>query len=1207
MYNVASKNGWLKECNWVGIKRVPSKYSLEEFLELAKGFTFSSDFSREYPRLYSAAQRNGWLKNYKWAGKKQSKKPTNTREVRFNTAKQFKYSADFRKSYPNLYITARTQGWLTDYTWFEKKPSTLKYTKEYCFEIALKYKHSSDFSRENPNVYNSACKYGWIKDYTWFERKPAKLKYSKEEVRNSALKYKTVADFCKHDRKLWSCAKSHGWLVEFDWLQKVRVDPGYWDVYENNRNEALKYKTRTEFEQNNGAAYKAACKNKFIGLYDWFERNRVDPGYWNNYNTNKAEALKYSTRTDFYKNSSVAYDYARLNGWLDTYDWFDTLRFTKDFVLKQLKSGDLDGMSRQQMIELIMHSKLSPALKVLVYTRPNSERSREAIRNLIRLYESKNTDAENQTAIENMEQEERKENERETRREVADNGLLSLIVQSPVTEPDHTDESGTQVTYTLPTVVTSQFRVNDETIKVDPTDKASKFLIEEDNAKLWNAMLYANEDGLADAEFEKIKAMECGNFSGYVRDMFVSEYEAVTSIKEDEDYRFYIDGKFCRPLLMQKLMAYKMSTHDCYGNWCGTGAGKTNAFLFSTRYVKAKTSVVITPNGVVDTMVKAIKRIYPNSNIVVPKTPDDIMPYSKDQYTYIILNYEKFQEHKRAKEYINRLLETNTIDFVCLDEVQNIKVRNVKTASNRSKYIGTLLVKAREQRPGMKTLVMTATPCPNCLSEVRSIIEMLTGKRYKEIGNRSDSVNNVHNAYKALILNGFRYVPKYPIVLNERTVEIDCTGDDELYLKLSDKNIDINDIEYILAQKKLEVLRNEIKDGTIVYSNWVDCMAGMLEENIRSWGYSVECYNGRCGGKEERAEIMEQFLQKKINVLVCSQPITTGVNDLQQRSDKLVYMSLPWTYDDKIQTDGRLYRQGSAFKSIDVVIPQVTITMPNGEIWSWDKGRLGAIENKRSLSSAVLDGYLQDSYRLSREHLKKLALEALRKGFDEPETEREEIDIEIDLEETEEQRRTRRENYVSVVHRLGNSSNHKTMHRYFKEHPDVFNTYHDSRDTDELAEYTIKPIADFINSKYHDKKIADLGCGVNMLSTLVKNGNKVTGFDHQQYKDHSEVVVADIGDLSGIVGDGEMDIAVFSLSLWGQDYEDYFNEAYRILDKNGVVFVAEPASKFGENEKFGTEEDFIDMVENYGFFRLGPIEKHRSEHGVFEIFKFKKE
>lgn len=317
----------------------------------------------------------------------------------------------------------------------------------------------------------------------------------------------------------------------------------------------------------------------------------------------------------------------------------------------------------------------------------------------------------------------------------------------------------------------------------------------------------------------------------------------------------------------------------------------------------------------------------------------------------------------------------------------------------------------------------------------------------------------------------------------------------------------------------------------------------------------------------------------------------------------MVIMSLPWTDDNYKQLKGRIYRQGSKFHEVEFVIPQVFITLTNGSAWSWDALRLNAIETKRSLSSAAVDGYIQDSYRINRERLKMLALKALKAGFEEVSVERKDIDTGVDLNETEEQRKVRRENYVNGVHRLGNTSNHKTMHKYFSEHPDVFNTYHNSRDTHELAKYTVIPIAEYINSHYQGKKIADLGCGVNMLSTLVKNGNTVTGFDHQRYNGDQNVVIADIADLSGVVKDREFDIAVFSLSLWSPDYEEYFDEAYRILSKNGLVFVVEPTSKFGEGKKFGTEEEFIDMVENYGFSRLGRVRKHQG----FTFFKFEKE
>lgn len=1180
-----------------------TKWTEETTRQEALKYKSRKKFSKGSPGAYAAACKNDWLKSYPWLvrlRKQWTEETVRQEALKYNTRGEF-----MRRS-SGAYEVARKNDWLKTYTWLV--PVRKQWSKESVLKVALKCESRTQFREENPGAYKAAVANGWHEVFELLKVNQIQHRFgywTDERIRQEALKYKFKKEFEKGSPKAYAAARRKHLLETFDWFEAKTKPSGYWNVYENNREEALKYKTRTEFQNGCQSAYHAACINGWLETYDWFVTTRKPVGYWDVYVNNRKEALKYRLVSDFQRGNSSAYDAARKHNWFETYDWFEKNMYSPGYTLSLLKSGDLDGMSRHQLLELIMNGKLPRALKVLIYTKPNSVRSRNVIRNLIDLYENQHTEAENKAAIENMEQEERQAFEEETKRQAVNNGFLSLDTDCTTNEPVENQKDEVQQAQNaqmLPTYVASTFLVNDKTIKVNPSEKGSEFMVKEDNSKLWNSMLYANEEGLALSEYKKLKSMECGDFSGYVRDKFIYEFDIVYAIKEDHDYRFDLAGKPCPPSLMQKLMAYKMSTNDCYGNWCGTGAGKTNAFLFSTRYVGAKTNVVITPNSVIGSFVKAIGRIYPNSDVVVPKCPEDIKPYSKDRYTYIIFNYEKFQEPARAKEYINRLLDTNTIDFVCLDEVQNIKVRNVKYASNRSKYISMFLVKAREQRPGMKTLAMSATPCPNCLAEVRSILEALTGKKYPEIGNQKN-VPNIHNAYKALVLNGFRYVPKYPMVLNERTVEVDCTSDTDLYAELCNRDNDMNDIDYILAKRKLGILKDEIKDGTIVYSNWVDGMAEFLENSIRSWGYSVECYNGKSGGKEEREEIKEAFINKKINVLVCSQPISTGVDGLQTRSNKLIYVSLPWTYDDKTQTDGRLYRQGSAFKSIDVVIPQVTITRPDGSVWSWDKGRLDDIENKRSLSASVLDGYLQDSKRLSRERLMKLALEALKLGFEENTDERQDIELEVGLEETEEQRKVRRQNYVSEVHRRGNSSNHNTMHRYFNEHPDVFNTYHDSRDTEELAKKTVVPVADFINSHYTGKKIADLGCGVNMLSTLVKNGNTVTGFDHQRYKGHDEVVIADIGNLNGIVKDEEMDIAVFCLSLWAQDYEDYFNEAFRILSKNGVMFVVEPTSDFGENERFGTEEDFTDMVEGYGFSRLGKVKKH---HG-FAFFRFEKE
>jgi superfamily II DNA or RNA helicase len=371
---------------------------------------------------------------------------------------------------------------------------------------------------------------------------------------------------------------------------------------------------------------------------------------------------------------------------------------------------------------------------------------------------------------------------------------------------------------------------------------------------MWNGVLRANEEGMLNEAMELIAHEKGGEFWQFIQETFFNEYNEVIQIEKDKEYKFPYE-----PSLMQKLMVYYLTHNKSFGNWCGTGAGKTNAFLFATRKTNSRVTVAIVPNDVIDTLVKSINKIYPDSVVVVPQSSDELFTCDRSKFTYIIYNYEKFQGNNGAEDTVNRLLETNTIDFICLDEVQNVKVRDIETASSRSQFINSLVLRGRIANPEMRTLAMSATPCINNLTEVRSIIELLTGVEHSEIGNRN-TIANIHNAYKALLINGFRYIPKYPIVIEERTVEVDCSEDAELYLDLTNKEKgDISGIEYVLAERKLNSVKDELKPGTIVYATWVDGMAELLNKNIRKWGYSVESYNGESGNKDGRKEILDKF------------------------------------------------------------------------------------------------------------------------------------------------------------------------------------------------------------------------------------------------------------------------------------------------------------------------------------------------------------
>jgi superfamily II DNA or RNA helicase len=850
--------------------------------------------------------------------------------------------------------------------------------------------------------------------------------------------------------------------------------------------------------------------------------------------------------------------------------------FNKEYKLSLIKCDDLIHLSQHQLIELISNKNIPNEFKTLAYTRPDSDARLGAIKDLIDLYiNSKKTDEEIEKEI--LEIIQNKENN------LSSNSL--------------NDDSYDNNEQSLPLMFINNIHTYDNLLHLKPSCDAAKFIVLESIHKIWNEVLTANEEGKLNDAIEKIKNEDGGEFWKHIQSKFLNEFNEVIAVEKDEDYKFPYE-----PSLMQKLMVYYLTNNKSFGNWCGTGAGKTNAFLFATRKTNSRVNVAIVPNDVIDTLVKAINNIYPDSNIIIPQSSDELFTCDRSKFNYIIYNYEKFQGNNGAEDTINKLLETNTIDFICLDEVQNVKVRDIESASSRSQFINNLVLRARINNPEMRTLAMSATPCINNLTEVRSIIELLTGVEHNEIGSYS-SIANIHNAYKALLLNGFRYVPKYPIIIKERTVDIDCTDDSELYLNLISKDSgDISGIEYVLAEKKLKQLKKELKPGTIVYATWVDGMSEMLTKNIKKMGFSVESYNGKSGDKNGRKEILDRFLNGKTDVLVCSKPISTGVDGLQYKCNKIIIISLPWTDADYTQLMGRIYRQGSVFNSVEFVILQVVINTPNG-LWSWDKMRKNAIDTKKSLGTAVVDGNIQESYTINKEILLSKALEALKAGLvDIEETYRTPISAEITYIKKE---REYSESFINNIHSLANRSLSKTTHARYVNNPDEFKEYHRQREISKESwiEDPVDRVADIINSwSNRYKKIIDMGCGMNKLKTLVVDSKTVQGVDHINVSSDTTVIEADMSNLNGIVDSNSYDVAVFCLSLWGVNYKDYFNEAYRILDDDGRMIIVEPVSKFGVDEHFSTIDEFVDDIENYGFERTGKIETHNN----FVYLKFTK-
>ena len=85
--------------------------------------------------------------------------------------------------------------------------------------------------------------------------------------------------------------------------------------------------------------------------------------------------------------------------------------------------------------------------------------------------------------------------------------------------------------------------------------------------------------------------------------------------------------------------------------------------------------------------------------------------------------------------------------------------------------------------------------------------------------------------------------------------------------------------------------------------------------------------------------------------------------------------------------------------------------------------------------------------------------------------------------------------------------------------------------------------------------IGDFGCGKGKHMELLKE-NKMYSFDHHNIL-NDKIISCDMKSVKAHSEDGKLDVAVFCLSLMGENWSDYIMEAKRCLAKNGLLFIAE--------------------------------------------------
>lgn len=687
-------------------------------------------------------------------------------------------------------------------------------------------------------------------------------------------------------------------------------------------------------------------------------------------------------------------------------------------------------------------------------------------------------------------------------------------------------------------------------------DENIDFLLKNQLKKLWNNIL--NKE----ISIEEILKEDGGDNFKLIKERFINEYREVSKITPPQDYIFKYP-----PNMMQKLVTYRMEQEKLYGNWSGTGAGKTLSSIFCGRYLNLKNTIIICNNSTISGWVNSIHEYFSYSNVytktelnnidVNPSKYQKVHKYNinlkKDSFNYIVLNYETFQLED-GEFIVSELLKNNFIDYIILDEVQNVKQRSEKDESSRRSVINKLIIHSKNENPNLHLMVMSATPVINNLVEPKKLIELISGEVHEELDTKS-SISNGIEMYKSLTRYGIRYKPKYGISVNENLIQVN--GDDLVEsLKKVPKGSPIG-FEKVLINTKLESIKPYLKKGTLIYSHYVTDLVDEIGKFVSELGFSYGYYIG------DDKEGLRRFKNESIDILIGSAPIGTGVDGIQYVCNTLIPLILPWTSSEYEQLLGRVNRQGSNFDIVNVYIPQVVVSRGDKE-WSWDKRRYNIIKYKSTLADLSMDGVIPKELAPPKSTLVKQAQEELQEWINRISDnniltiEREEIKIPLNPKQIEYKRKELGD--FSELNKNWSVSNSKTIQKRLKSDKSEWEYYH-TLYREKRKGWSEIPYVE-ISKKIKDRVdwvVADLGCGENLLSKEITN--QVYSFDYVGIDD--SVIECDISDLP--LESNKVDVSVFCLSLMGSNYTDYLKEGYRILKPYGSMFVVEPKKKWENN------------------------------------------
>ena len=118
-----------------------------------------------------------------------------------------------------------------------------------------------------------------------------------------------------------------------------------------------------------------------------------------------------------------------------------------------------------------------------------------------------------------------------------------------------------------------------------------------------------------------------------------------------------------------------------------------------------------------------------------------------------------------------------------------------------------------------------------------------------------------------------------------------------------------------------------------------------------------------------------------------------------------------------------------------------------------------------------------------------------------------------------------------------------------------------------------------------------MGCGKARISEYFKGVKRFEFYNYDHIACNDMVIERDIRDTG--MDEYSVDIAILCLAMWGSNCKEYIKEAYKILDKGGILIIIEAYKRWNEQKEGNNEIEnkLVKMLIDNKFKIVKNIEK----------------